>query len=181
MSGDETRGPAVGPNAEPTTFGEFNQHEIYPMPMFATIAAGDAVDAVAGWYQSALGFATVFRAPAPAGKASPLVHLRRRKYQDLLVVPGGEPAASPGGLTLTFSVDGEMEAFAARARAADTYGASAVHDPVDTPWNTTDLRVTDPLGNRLVFTSRRAVADPEASARLQALFDAARRGGPAKG
>jgi hypothetical protein len=115
MDDNQTRVPAVGRDGEPPALGEFDQHEIYPMPMFATVAARD-VDQAAEWYQRALGFATVFRAPAPAGQASPLVHLRRRKYQDLLVVP-----------------------------------------------------------------SRRAVEDPEAAARLRAMFDAARRGGPQKG
>jgi hypothetical protein len=47
--------------------------------------------------------------------------------------------------------------------------------PVDTPWNTRDLRVVDPAGHRLVFTSRRATPDPEQASRWQAAFDEARR------
>lgn len=49
--------------AEPESLGEFNGHEIYPMRMFAKLAVPD-VDALAAWYQQALGFAIVFRAPS---------------------------------------------------------------------------------------------------------------------
>ena len=40
---------------EPQNLGTFNEFEIYPMPMFATIAVAD-VNGVVAWYQSALGF-----------------------------------------------------------------------------------------------------------------------------
>jgi hypothetical protein len=43
---------------------------------------------------------------------------------------------------------------------------------VDTPWNTRDLRVTDPVGTRLVFTGRNPKPDPEQAARMKALLDA---------
>ena len=66
--------------AEPPMLGEFNGHEIYPMPMFAKIAVMD-VESVAGWYGEALGFAVIFQAPGADGKLM-LVHLRRKKYQD---------------------------------------------------------------------------------------------------
>jgi uncharacterized glyoxalase superfamily protein PhnB len=156
---------------EPATLGEFNGSEIYPMPMFATLAVVD-VSGLADWYVQALGFTTVFRAPSAEGRQPPLVHLRRRKYQDLLLVPAKSDAPPPTGLTLTFSAHEDLDDLIARARAAAPLGASAVEEPVDTPWNTRDLRVTDPVGNRLVFTSRRP--DPEQTARIKAMFDAAR-------
>jgi catechol 2,3-dioxygenase-like lactoylglutathione lyase family enzyme len=89
----------VTSNQEPTTLAEFGGHEIYPMPMFATLAVAD-VAAVAAWYERALGFATVFRAPDAGGQPA-LIHLRRRKYQDLLFdvglrTPVGPGAGSPG-------------------------------------------------------------------------------------
>ncbi len=67
-------------NQEPTTLAEFGGHEIYPMPMFATLAVAD-VAAVAAWYERALGFATVFRAPDAGGQPA-LVHLRRRNGRE---------------------------------------------------------------------------------------------------
>lgn len=60
---------------EPLSLGEFAGHEIYPMPMFATLAVADPA-AVCAWYETALGFAVVFRAPDQSGQP-PLVHLRR--------------------------------------------------------------------------------------------------------
>src|SRR5690348_11037409 len=105
------------PSQDPPAVGEFQGHEIYPMPMFATISVADAA-AVSEWYQNALGFSVVFAAPGSA-----LIHLRRRKYQDLLIVPrAGAQAAAPSTLTITFNVDGEIDALAARAHAAPTAG-----------------------------------------------------------
>ncbi len=162
-------------NDEPPNLGEFDGHEIYPMPMFATLAVGD-VAAIAAWYRHTLGFTTVFEAPGPGGQPS-LVHLRRRKYQDLLLVPAAPDvptAPPPFSLTLSFGAEGEVDALADRARATRPLGRSTIEGPIDTPWNTRDLRVTDPAGHHLVFTGRNPNPDPEQAARMKALFDRAR-------
>jgi uncharacterized glyoxalase superfamily protein PhnB len=152
---------------EPPTLKTFQGHEIYPMPMFPTIAVAD-VAVVSAWYQAALGFTVVFAAPGGA-----MVHLRRQKYQDLLIVPSREGAATaPATLSITFNVDGEIEALATRARGVAALGASSVAGPLATPWNTLDVRVTDPAGHRLVFTARNPNPDPDQAARMKALFDA---------
>lgn len=161
-------------NHEPETLGEFNGHEIYPMPIFATLTVAD-IAAVTTWYERALGFSVVFKGPA-VGDQPTLVHLRRRKYQDLLLVPappGVVPADAPSTLTMSFSADGEVDALAARAREIEPVGRAAIAGPVDTPWNTRDLRVTDPAGHRLVFTGRNPNPDPEQAARMKAMFDRA--------
>jgi uncharacterized glyoxalase superfamily protein PhnB len=165
---------AVDASGEPVPLGTFNAFEIYPMPMFATLAVPD-VASVAQWYQDALGFGVMFTTPGPDGAPS-LVHLRRRKYQDVLMVPAatGAVAAAPS-LTISFQADEDVTALAERARAVPAVGAAAIVGPIDTPWNTTDLRVTDPAGHRLVFTSRRANPDPEQAARWAAMMDAARQ------
>jgi uncharacterized glyoxalase superfamily protein PhnB len=157
--------------AEPPTLGEFGGFEIYPMPVFATLAVAD-VSGLAAWYETALGFRTVFAAPASGGQPT-LVHLRRRKYQDLLIVPASQDAPAAGNLTLSFSAEGDLDDLAARARAAPVRGQSAIAGPVDTPWNTRDLRVTDPVGTRIVFTARNPNPDPEQMARMKAMFEAA--------
>ena len=161
-------------NREPQTLGEFNGFEIYPMPMFATLAVDD-VAAVARWYSEALGFGTMFAGP-PIGDQPSIVHLRRNKYQDLLLVPrrAGATRAAPATLTLSFSAD-EVDELAGRARLVAPVGASAVVGPIDTPWNSRDLRVTDPAGHQLVFTSRQANPDPEQVKRMQQMFEAARK------
>jgi len=159
---------------DPLTLGDFNGFEVYPMPMFATLAVHD-VAAVAAWYSDALGFATMFAGP-PVGDQPSIVHLRRNKYQDVLLVPSRTPgdASPPATLTLSFSAD-EVDELAGRARAVAPVGASAVVGPVDTPWNSRDLRVTDPAGHQLVFTSRQANPDPEQVKRMQRMFEAARK------
>lgn len=160
---------------EPPTLGEYGGHEIYPMPAFATLAVAD-VAGIAAWYDRALGFSTVFRAPDIGGQPA-MVHLRRRKYQDLLITlaqPGAAPADAPSSLTLSFQADGEVDSLAERARSAEPLGRSSIAGPVNTPWNTRDLRVTDPAGHRLVFTGRNPNADPEQQARIKAMLDAAR-------
>jgi uncharacterized glyoxalase superfamily protein PhnB len=164
----------VADTNEPPTLGTFNEFEVYPMPMFATLAVAD-VAAVARWYGEALGFRTMFAGPPIGGQPS-MVHLRRNKYQDLLLIPSrsATTAAAPASLTLSFSAD-EVDTLATRARAVAAVGSSAVPDPVDTPWNTRDLRVTDPAGHVLIFTARQANPDPEQVKRMQAMFEAARR------
>jgi catechol 2,3-dioxygenase-like lactoylglutathione lyase family enzyme len=163
------------PQNEPPRLGEFGGHEIYPMPMFVTFSVAD-VAALASWYERALGFAVVFEAPGPGGRPS-LVHLRRRKYQDVLItpLPSGSTSTEPSpALTVSFSADGEIDALAERARTAASVGRSAIVGPIDTPWNTRDLRVTDPAGHRLVFTGRNPNPDAESVARMRAMFEKGR-------
>ncbi len=124
--------------------------DIYPMPAFVTLVVPD-VERSLDWYVNGLDFVVLFRMPGPDG-APALVHLRRWRYQDILVRPGG--TGDPGhGWELSVLAEAErLTALAARARA---HGAGTVEGPLDTPWNTRDLRVTDPDGYRLVFTARR--------------------------
>jgi uncharacterized glyoxalase superfamily protein PhnB len=158
---------------EPAKLGEFGGHEIYPMPMFAKMGVTDTA-AAARWYEQALGFAVVFQMPGPDGQPE-LVLLRRKKYQDLLLVPARVNQTGPAGLSLNFSADGEVDTLAERARSVAAVGASSVGDPVDTPWNTRDLHVVDPAGNQLIFTGCRSNPDPEQAARWQAIFEQSKR------
>jgi len=157
---------------EPPTLGEFGGHEIYPMPAFAALAVAD-VAATTAWYECALGFRTVFRAPDVGGQPA-LVHLRRRKYQDLLLTPAppGNLGAAPSSLTLSFNADGEVDAIAERARGVEPSGQSSISGPFNTAWNTRDVRVTDPAGHQLIFTGRNPDADPANVARMQTLLNA---------
>ena len=125
--------------------------EIYPMPMFPTLAVGD-VGASAEWYAEKVGFGTVFVLPAADGEPV-LAHLRWRKYADLLLVPDGAGADSTRrkgvGVSLSFlvgslSVDEMAERLVGR-------GVGLDEGPVPRPWNTRELVVVDPDGYRLVF------------------------------
>ena len=123
--------------------------DIYGMPAFVTLIVDD-VRAAAAWFTTALDFIELFA--MPPGDDAALIHLRRWRYQDLLVRRGEDAAAVSGGIQLSFAADyDELEALAAKARG---HGAD-VDGPADTPWNTLDLTVVSPQGLRLVFTARR--------------------------
>lgn len=148
-------------NAEPAVFGQHNGYDVYPMPMFARLEAASLADTVA-WYREALGFGAMFEMPM-------LVHLRRQKYQDILVMPARAAAASDAGLTLSFAAEGELDALFARASKARARGRSGVELPAIMPWNAREMRLTDPDGRRLVFHEQ--TNDPEATARVRAMFE----------
>jgi catechol 2,3-dioxygenase-like lactoylglutathione lyase family enzyme len=127
--------------------------DIYPMPAFVTLTVGD-VRRTVDWYVEALGFVPLFTMPGPDGEPA-LVHLRRWRYQDLLVRPG-TPEPGIGAVVSVSALAEELDGIAERARAhAGGTAAGSVDGPLETPWNTVDLRTTDPDGYPLVFTARR--------------------------
>src|SRR5215471_17966527 len=103
---------------EPENLGTSNCHDVYVMPMFATLEEPD-LDAAIAWYEAALGFSAMFVARGPDGRAM-LAHLRRARYQDLLLVPGA--AASGERIAVSLRADGDPAELAARARAAAPCG-----------------------------------------------------------
>jgi catechol 2,3-dioxygenase-like lactoylglutathione lyase family enzyme len=141
--------------------------DIYGMPAFLTLNVSD-LDRTVDWYVNGLDFVSLFTMPGPDGSTG-LVHLRRWRYQDILVRPGGTADTTPRGWTLSVMAEAsELDDLAARARA---HGGGSVDGPMDTPWNTRDLRTVDPDGNVVVFTARRPEGqrDETFSARIQQL------------
>jgi len=139
--------------------------DIYGMPMFAVLIASD-IEATVSWYTDGLGFISLFAVPGQDGVPA-LVHLRRWRYQDLLVRPAPGPVTPGTGCALSFAaVYDEIDALAERARA---HGGGGVVGPVDTQWNTRDLTTTDPDGTIVVFTAARPpeLADPAFSERMR--------------
>ena len=124
--------------------------EIYPMPMFPTLAVRD-VEASVGWYAEQVGFGTVFVMPGADGEPV-LGHLRWRKYADVLLVPdaGSDGKGLKGtGVTLSFLV-GDVSVDAMAERPAGL-GVELEEGPVTRSWNTREIVVVDPDGYRLVF------------------------------
>ena len=145
--------PQVGDDlaGDPPTLGEHDGFAVYPMPVYTSVPVSDVV-ASARWYVDALGFGIMYVGPEVGG-APAIVHLRRGKYQDVLLVPardGVDPAPASGAAQVALA-GGDLDALAARARGAAAVGRSSVEGPVPTPWGTPELRVTDPDGHRLVF------------------------------
>lgn len=129
-----------------------NEPEFYPMPFFVQLIVHD-LGASSRWYQDALGFRSVYAMPGPDG-ALRMVHLRLGRYQDLMLMPDPPdtslPSAQRGkGVNICLSIEGGIDALAARAKAA---GAQVVAGPVDRPWNVRELTVQDPDGYRLTFS-----------------------------
>lgn len=123
--------------------------DIYGMPAFVTLIAPD-VRAAAAWFTRSLEFIELFA--MPPGNDPMLIHLRRWRYQDILIRRGEAPDDIGGGIQLSLAADyEELDALAAKVGV----GGAHVEGPTDTSWNTRDLTVTTPEGLRLVFTARR--------------------------
>jgi len=95
------------------------------------------------------------------------VHLRRWRYQDILV-RRGDPAPDGAWTPSVMALAEHLEPLAVRARA---HGGGSVEGPLDTPWNTRDLVTHEPFGHRLVFTARRPEGERDEAfgARIQQL------------
>lgn len=129
------------------------EEEFYPMPQFVQLEVSDVVG-VAQWYKDALGFRSVFDGPVgPDGKPF-IVHLRRDKYQDLLLVPlrPGQQAQPSPTLSINFQ-PGEVSV-AALSQSAQKAGTARIEGPVERPWNVRELTVYDPDGNIIKFSER---------------------------
>jgi catechol 2,3-dioxygenase-like lactoylglutathione lyase family enzyme len=122
--------------------------DFYPMPMFIHLEVAD-LPASVDWYQRALGFRVVFE--GPPGEP-PMAHLRRDRYQDLLLfLAPREGLGQPGGgVIIQFQAGATaVEEIARQARAA---GTERVEGPVTRPWNVRDVTVYDLDGYRLRFS-----------------------------
>ncbi len=142
---------------------------IYVMPACATLTVSDLA-ASRRWYVEGLGFAVLAEVPGPSGGVA-LLHLRRWRYQDLLLVPDRRPDAPPArGIRLTFSAHGaDLDALVEQARAVGGSVGGVVEGPSATPWNTRDMVARDPDGYEVVFTSTLPVEaqDPEFAGRME--------------
>ncbi|WP_123645354.1 VOC family protein [Bifidobacterium mongoliense] len=121
---------------------------IYAMPMFVTFPTSDF--ALAQEIYGAAGFVTLATIPGPGGAPS-LLHLRRERYQDILLVPGR--AGDAPRHQVSIAADGiDLNDIASAMEDLDV----EVAGPRDTPWFTTDLSFTDPDGNTVTLTAPRA-------------------------
>ena len=103
-----------------------------------------------------LGFVELAVFPAASGEPA-LVHLRRFRYQDILLVPGREPGDTASGVRASFAAgDEDLDA---RAAVASREPGGEVEGPMRTPWNARDLHFRDADGHLVVFTAPDLNAD----------------------
>lgn len=142
---------------------EIPQHriddEIYVMPQFVTLEVSH-LERSRSWYRDALGFHELAVLPGPDGVPA-LVHLRRYRYQDLLLVPTDEPVVASPHSTLTFAWAGTHEELEQAADHARSVEGGTVEGPLEMPWFTVDVRCTDPDGHRIVLTAPPARQVPQ--------------------
>lgn len=126
-----------------------NSDDIYVMPAFVTLAVSD-LQASVRWYHDVLGFRVLFEVPGQ------LVHLRREKYQDLLLKPAASSddrsTERPGrGVSLCYTVGtvSHLDRLAVDARSQQ---ALILEGPLDRPWNVRELVLSDPDGYRVVLS-----------------------------
>lgn len=128
---------------------------IYVMPMFVNIVVSDL--SAAQRIYAAAGFVDLATIPGPDGTPV-LVHLRRKKYQDILMTQG---VAAKGSISASFAAgDVDLDAVAERLRSS----AAEVTGPVETAWFSTDLSFTDHDGNTMTLTAPRAADRAQAMA-----------------
>jgi hypothetical protein len=132
--------------------------DIYGMPAFLSLDV-ENVRAAANWFTGALDFIELFA--MPPGDQPALIHLRRWRYQDILIRRNEKGANVGSGIQLSIAATyEELDELAARARA---FGETAIDGPIDTPWNTRDLGLISPQGLRIVLTARRPEAFRDAA------------------
>ena len=124
---------------------------IYAMPAFATLRVRDLAVSRA-WYRS-LGFVEL--AVMPPGSAEPsVVHLRRYRYQDLLLVPGEPDLAGGGATRISFAHTGPLRELDDMAERLSALGSGRVDGPSRTPWYAVELVAHDPDGHVVFLTAR---------------------------
>lgn len=132
---------------------------IYGMPAFVTLTVADLERSVR-WYTEGLGFIVLAELPDPNGSVA-LVHLRRHRYQDILLLPAsaaehGVPTGRLHGRGMGYTISAGAEDLTTRAeqaaRACGVEGGT-VDGPARTPWNTVDLVCTDPDGYEVALTT----------------------------
>jgi len=127
--------------------------EIYPMPGFVTFTVTD-VAASTRWYVEGVGFVILAELPGPDGTPA-LVHLRRHRYQDILLVPtqpGEIETNQLRGHGVRYGVQAGSEDLNARAAQAGKVGGGTVEGPARSPWNTLDLMCRDSDCYEVVLT-----------------------------
>lgn len=119
--------------------------EIYVMPMFTQSPTAD-LDASRDFWLDGLGFIDLFSIPGA------VTHLRRWAFQDVLLVPGEQPAEAPALNVYFACVLDQIEEIRQRC---EKLVPGCTDGPRETPWNSIELTVITPENTRVVMTAAR--------------------------
>lgn len=133
--------PVPGPDAEPPELFR----GIYGMPQYVTAPTADLAASTAFWVDG-LGFFEIFGSPGQ------VTHLRRWQFQDVLLVPGDQPAEPPAvGIGIS-CVESQLDGI---ATACEELLPGSTTGPRVMPWNSVELEVITPENLRVVMTAAR--------------------------
>lgn len=138
---------------------------IYGMPAFTSLRVSD-LSVSRRWWTDGLGFVELAVMPGPDGPES-LIHLRRYRYQDVLLV-GGRPTGAPApvGVMVSFAHAGPLDELAEIADRLRSLGAGDVSGPDETPWYAVQVTAADPDGYTVTLTAPSERERPEEWDRL---------------
>ncbi|MFI9401886.1 VOC family protein [Nocardia sp. NPDC052316] len=126
---------------------------IYAMPMFLTAPTADLAESVDFWVRG-LGFFDLFTAQGQ------ITHLRRWAFQDVLLVPGEQPADA-AAVSVSFAcVLSQLDQI---ATACEQLRPGCTTGPREMPWNSVELEVRTPENIRVIMTAARPY-DPNGAA-----------------
>ena len=120
--------------------------DFYPMPMFVNLYVSD-LDASLDWYQNTLGFRTVF-----GGPNEQFAHIRRDKYQDLLLFRTESKREENLGAGIIVQFQAGTVTVDEIAKMVHEAGNFGIDGPEDKPWNVREVTIFDPDGYRLRFS-----------------------------
>ncbi|PRY09777.1 VOC family protein [Kineococcus rhizosphaerae] len=118
------------------------EDRVYGMPMFPTVPTADLAASVEFWTRG-LGFVDLFTVPGR------LTHLRRWRFQDVLLVPGDPSTCTALGPNVA-CVLRQLDEVAA---ACEHLVPGCTTGPERRPWNSLELEVRTPEGTRVVLTA----------------------------
>ncbi|MEW1957036.1 VOC family protein [Kineococcus sp. NPDC059986] len=134
------------------------EERVYGMPMFPTLPTADLAASVEFWVRG-LGFVDFFTIPGR------LTHLRRWRFQDVLLVPGEPPTTPPPG---TLSVACVLRQLDEAVAACEALRPGCTTGPERRPWNSVEAQVVTPENARVVLTAALPL-DPDAARDLSAV------------
>ncbi len=120
-------------------------NEFYQMPLFVKLKVTD-IEASKNWYKEVLNFNSIFDFNDPNGDIS-MIHLRGKKYQDLMLLKATQVNSSDSVNINLFSED-----INTIYQSAIEHNTKIIHEPTIQPWNAKEVIIQDIDGHIFTIT-----------------------------